>query len=95
MASMPIFTNLSEECLTQVLAFVTDAVQAESFNPSTLFLFGYYTIGKERLFLEVARILNRKVIHLPSLIHTSYMFGLCFGSEFLEFLTLLCSFLLH
>lgn len=45
----------------QVLQFVLDAVRAEAFNPATLFLFGSYTIGKERLFLEVARILKRKV----------------------------------
>ena len=44
----------------QVLQFVLEAVRAESFNPATLFLFGCYTIGKERLFLEVARILQRK-----------------------------------
>ena len=29
------------------------AVRSESFNPRTLFLFGTYTIGKERLFLQV------------------------------------------
>lgn len=45
----------------QVLQFVLEAVRAEAFNPATLFLFGSYTIGKERLFLEVARILQRKV----------------------------------
>lgn len=37
------------------------AVKAESFNPRTLFLFGTYTIGKERLFLEVARTMGKKV----------------------------------
>ena len=46
--------------MLQVLQFVLEAVRAESFNPATLFLFGCYTIGKERLFLEVARILQRK-----------------------------------
>jgi DNA cross-link repair 1A protein len=45
----------------QVLQFALNAVKAEAFNPSTLFLFGSYTIGKERLFLEVARALERKV----------------------------------
>ncbi|OIV96441.1 hypothetical protein TanjilG_09868 [Lupinus angustifolius] len=44
-----------------VIQFVIDAIQAESFNPKTLFLIGSYTIGKERLFLEVARALRKKV----------------------------------
>ena len=46
----------------QVLSFVLDAVKAEAFNEKrTLFLFGSYTIGKEKLFLEVARVLQQKV----------------------------------
>ncbi|XP_004501410.1 uncharacterized protein [Cicer arietinum] len=44
-----------------VIQFVIDAIQAEAFNPRTLFLIGSYTIGKERLFLEVARSLRKKV----------------------------------
>ncbi|KAH1056924.1 hypothetical protein J1N35_034989 [Gossypium stocksii] len=44
-----------------VIQFVIEAIQAEAFNPKTLFLIGSYTIGKERLFLEVARALRRKV----------------------------------
>jgi DNA cross-link repair 1A protein len=40
---------------------VRAAVQAESFNPRCLFLFGSYTIGKERLFLHVAQALRSKV----------------------------------
>ncbi|TKY74835.1 DNA cross-link repair protein SNM1 [Spatholobus suberectus] len=44
-----------------VIQFVIDAIQAEAFNPKTLFLIGSYTIGKERLFLEVARSLHKKV----------------------------------
>ncbi|XP_039016858.1 DNA cross-link repair 1A protein-like [Hibiscus syriacus] len=44
-----------------VIQFVIEAIQAETFNPKTLFLIGSYTIGKERLFLEVACVLRRKV----------------------------------
>ncbi|KAM7507399.1 hypothetical protein LguiA_017852 [Lonicera macranthoides] len=44
-----------------VIQFVIEAIQAEAFNPKTLFLIGSYTIGKERLFLEVARVLRKKV----------------------------------
>ncbi|WIA30015.1 hypothetical protein OEZ86_000112 [Tetradesmus obliquus] len=45
----------------EVLQWVLRAVQAESFNPRCLFLFGSYTIGKERLFLHVAAALRSKV----------------------------------
>ncbi|XVE53817.1 hypothetical protein DITRI_Ditri03aG0032500 [Diplodiscus trichospermus] len=48
-----------------VIQFVIEAIQAEAFNPKTLFLIGSYTIGKERLFLEVARVLRRKV-YIPA-----------------------------
>ncbi|KMZ60475.1 DNA cross-link repair 1A protein [Zostera marina] len=44
-----------------IIQFVIEAIQAEAFNPNTLFLIGTYTIGKERLFCEVARILRKKV----------------------------------
>ncbi|KAK8503211.1 hypothetical protein V6N11_066476 [Hibiscus sabdariffa] len=44
-----------------VIQFAIEAIQAETFNPKTLFLIGSYTIGKERLFLEVARVLRRKI----------------------------------
>ncbi|KAH7848041.1 hypothetical protein Vadar_033166 [Vaccinium darrowii] len=44
-----------------VIQFVIEAIQAEAFNPKTLFLIGSYTVGKERLFLEVARVLRKKV----------------------------------
>ena len=62
-----IFQQLAARCSTplcwpQVLRFVLDAVRAEGFNSKrTLFLFGSYTIGKEKIFLEVARALKRKV----------------------------------
>ncbi|GAB4823565.1 hypothetical protein N2152v2_010611 [Parachlorella kessleri] len=52
---------MQQEPALQVLQFSIDAVKAEAFNPKTLFLFGSYTIGKERLFLEAARVLQRKV----------------------------------
>ncbi|WOG81518.1 hypothetical protein DCAR_0100668 [Daucus carota subsp. sativus] len=44
-----------------VIQFVIEAIQAEAFNPKTLFLIGSYTIGKERLYVEVARVLRKKV----------------------------------
>ncbi|XP_058222295.1 uncharacterized protein LOC131332223 [Rhododendron vialii] len=44
-----------------VIQFVIEAIEAEAFNPETLFLIGSYTVGKERLFLEVARVLRKKV----------------------------------
>ncbi|KAI3715354.1 hypothetical protein L6452_22334 [Arctium lappa] len=44
-----------------VVQYVLEAIQAEAFNPRTLFLIGSYTIGKERLFMEVARVLRKKV----------------------------------
>lgn len=49
------------ETQAEVIRFAVDAVRAEAFNARTLFLFGSYTIGKERLFLEVARQLSMKV----------------------------------
>ncbi|PWA72318.1 DNA repair metallo-beta-lactamase [Artemisia annua] len=44
-----------------VIQYVLEAIQAEAFNPRTLFLIGSYTIGKERLFMEVARVLQKKI----------------------------------
>ncbi|GJU88771.1 DNA cross-link repair protein SNM1, partial [Tanacetum coccineum] len=44
-----------------VIQYVLEAIQAEAFNPKTLFLIGSYTIGKERLFMEVARVLHKKI----------------------------------
>jgi len=45
----------------EALNFAVDAVKAESFNPKTLFLFGSYTIGKERLYLQAAKVLGSKI----------------------------------
>ncbi|KAH6760693.1 sterile alpha motif domain-containing protein [Perilla frutescens var. frutescens] len=44
-----------------IIQFVIDSIKAEAFNPKTLFLIGSYTIGKERVFVEVARELRKKV----------------------------------
>ncbi|CAK9867445.1 unnamed protein product, partial [Sphagnum jensenii] len=44
-----------------VVQFVVDAIQAEAFNTRTLFLIGTYNIGKERIFLEVGKVLEKKV----------------------------------
>ncbi|KAK9843634.1 hypothetical protein WJX81_000325 [Elliptochloris bilobata] len=60
----------------QVVQFVLEAVRAEAFNPGTLFLFGCYTIGKERLFLEVARALQRKVYVSASKLRVLQALGL-------------------
>ncbi|KAG2491739.1 hypothetical protein HYH03_009902 [Edaphochlamys debaryana] len=46
---------------TEVLQAVMTAVKAELFNKRALLVFGTYTIGKERLFLEVAAELGQKV----------------------------------
>ncbi|XP_062023399.1 DNA cross-link repair protein SNM1 [Rosa rugosa] len=52
-----------------VIQFVVDAIQAETFNPKTLFLIGSYTIGKERLYLEVARVLRKKIYVTAGKLH--------------------------
>ncbi|XP_050364634.1 DNA cross-link repair protein SNM1 [Argentina anserina] len=52
-----------------VIQFVIDAIQAETFNPRTLFLIGSYTIGKERLYLEVARVLRKKIYVTAGKLH--------------------------
>ncbi|KAL6215661.1 hypothetical protein ACLB2K_015089 [Fragaria x ananassa] len=52
-----------------VIQFVIDAIQAETFNPKTLFLIGSYTIGKERLYLEVARVLRKKIYVTAGKLH--------------------------
>ncbi|KAH7276673.1 hypothetical protein KP509_39G017300 [Ceratopteris richardii] len=43
------------------IQFIIEAIQAEAFNPSTLFLIGTYTVGKERIFFEVAKALQQKI----------------------------------
>lgn len=45
----------------EALRFVIDAVKAESFNSRTLFMFGSYTIGKERVYITAAKHLGRKI----------------------------------
>ncbi|GAB4854711.1 hypothetical protein Ancab_023296 [Ancistrocladus abbreviatus] len=59
-----------------VVQFVIEAIQAETFNPRTLFLIGCYTIGKERLFLEVARVLRKKVYVTKAKLHALKCLGL-------------------
>lgn len=46
---------------SDVIRFVVDAVKSEAFSQDVLFLFGTYTIGKERVFMEAAKTLNKKV----------------------------------
>ncbi|KAF5190069.1 Dna cross-link repair 1a protein [Thalictrum thalictroides] len=53
-----------------VIQFVIEAIQAEAFNPKTLFLVGSYTIGKERLFIEIARCLRKKLYVGAAKLHT-------------------------
>ncbi|KAL5697254.1 hypothetical protein ACHQM5_030890 [Ranunculus cassubicifolius] len=53
-----------------IIQFVIESIQAETFNPKTLFLIGSYTIGKERLFIEVARTLQKKVYVGAAKLHT-------------------------
>ena len=49
--------------MLQVLEYVINVFKAEKYNQNkTLFLFGSYTIGKERLFLEAAKMLQQKVL---------------------------------
>ena len=46
---------------SDTIDFVYQEIKREAFNPRCLILFGSYTIGKERLVLEVARRLDKKV----------------------------------
>ncbi|KAK1393689.1 Sterile alpha motif domain-containing protein [Heracleum sosnowskyi] len=59
-----------------VIQFVIEAIQAEVFNPKTLFLIGSYTIGKERLYLEVARVLRKKVYINAAKLHVLECLGI-------------------
>ncbi|KAI4379954.1 hypothetical protein MLD38_006190 [Melastoma candidum] len=69
----------------EVTQFVIDAIQAESFNTSTLFLIGSYTVGKERLYLEVARAVRRKVYVGAAKFHIIQCFG--YSEEDLQWFT--------
>eukprot|EP00793_Prasinoderma_coloniale_P000455 PRCOL_00005440-RA len=61
----------------EVIDFVEKAVKAEAFNGGqTLFLIGSYSIGKERLYLELARRLNTKVYVSPTKLATLKLLGL-------------------
>nr|AQX44222.1 hypothetical protein [Phalaenopsis equestris] len=60
----------------EVIQFVIDAIQAEAFNPKTLFFIGTYTIGKEKLFMEVARTLRRKLYVGAGKLHLLQCLGL-------------------
>jgi DNA cross-link repair 1A protein len=46
---------------TEMLKNVRDAVLAENHNPKVLFLFGTYTIGKEKVFFTAAEALQKKL----------------------------------
>lgn len=59
-----------------VIQFVIEAIQAEAFNPKTLFLIGSYTIGKERLYVEVARVLRKKVYINAAKLHILECLGI-------------------
>ncbi|XAR69941.1 hypothetical protein NMG60_11001722 [Bertholletia excelsa] len=69
-----------------VIQFVIEAIQAETFNSKTLFLIGSYTIGKERLFLEVARVLQKKVYVTAAKLRVLECLGL--SKEDMQWLTL-------
>ncbi|OIT36530.1 PREDICTED: DNA cross-link repair 1A protein [Nicotiana attenuata] len=69
-----------------VIQFVIESIQAETFNSKTLFLIGSYTIGKERLFVEVARALQKKVYITASKLRILQCLG--FPREDMQFFTL-------
>eukprot|EP00850_Spirogloea_muscicola_P007807 SM000040S14819 [mRNA] locus=s40:491944:495266:- [translate_table: standard] len=49
-----------------VIQYVIDAILVESFNPRSLFLIGTHLLGTEKLFLSVARALQKKLFVSPS-----------------------------
>ncbi|CAH9145921.1 unnamed protein product [Cuscuta epithymum] len=69
-----------------VIQFVIEAIQAEAFNPKTLFLIGSYTIGKERLYVEIARALRKKVYVTAAKLRILQCLG--FSDEDMQFFTL-------
>ncbi|PHU09431.1 hypothetical protein BC332_21291 [Capsicum chinense] len=69
-----------------VIQFVIESIQAETFNSKTLFLIGSYTIGKERLFVEVARALQKKIYITASKLSILECLG--FTREEMQFFTL-------
>nr|GLL16710.1 uncharacterized protein LOC109163475 isoform X1 [Ipomoea trifida] len=69
-----------------VIQFVIEAIQAEAFNPRTLFLIGSYTIGKERLFVEIARALRKKIYVTAAKLRILQCLG--FPDEDMQFFTL-------
>ncbi|XP_060208244.1 DNA cross-link repair protein PSO2/SNM1 isoform X2 [Lycium barbarum] len=68
-----------------VIQFVIESIQAETFNSKTLFLIGSYTIGKERVFVEVARALQKKVYVNASKLRILECLG--FTEEEMQFFT--------
>ncbi|KAL7600259.1 hypothetical protein Lser_V15G23498 [Lactuca serriola] len=69
-----------------VIQYVLEAIQAEAFNPRTLFLIGSYTIGKERVFMEVARVLRKKIHVTAAKMRILECLGMC--KEDMQLLTL-------
>ncbi|XP_059277579.1 DNA cross-link repair protein PSO2/SNM1 [Lycium ferocissimum] len=68
-----------------VIQFIIESIQAETFNSKTLFLIGSYTIGKERVFVEVARALQKKVYVNASKLRILECLG--FTEEEMQFFT--------
>lgn len=58
-----------------VVAAAVDAVRPYASDPGVLLMFGSYTIGKERLFMAVARALNEQVYVEPAKLRTLSLLG--------------------